>query len=100
MSEKVSARILGDDYTIVGDADPEYIQGLAEVVDRKIRELSLGMSSAPKLKLAVLAALNFADELEQLRNSGKNSGGPASPEAEEKTRKLITLLEEGLIGDL
>ncbi|EQA38719.1 cell division protein ZapA [Leptospira inadai serovar Lyme str. 10] len=100
MSEKITTRILGDEYTIVGDADPEYIKQLAEVVDRKIRELSLGMPSSSKLKLAVLAALNFADELEQLKNARPSSSGPSSPEAEEKTRKLITLLEEGLIGDL
>ncbi|PJZ68683.1 cell division protein ZapA [Leptospira perolatii] len=99
MSEKIKSRILGDDYTIVGDADPDYIKQLAEVVDRKARELSLGMPSAPKLKLAVLVALNFADELEQIRST-KNSSEAASPDAEAKTKKLITLLEEGLIGDL
>ncbi|PJZ49071.1 cell division protein ZapA [Leptospira koniambonensis] len=99
MSEKVKARILGEDYTIVGDADSEYIHRLAELVDRKVRELQLGMPNAPKLKLAVLAALNFADELEQSKNQTGDSG-PSSPEAEEKTKKLITLLEEGLIGDL
>ncbi|TGK04841.1 cell division protein ZapA [Leptospira semungkisensis] len=99
MSEKVKARIQGDDYTIVGDTDPEYIHRLAELVDRKIRELQLGMPSASKLKLAVLAALNFADELEQSRSNAPETGS-SSPEAEEKTRKLITLIEEGLIGDL
>ncbi|TGL64565.1 cell division protein ZapA [Leptospira sarikeiensis] len=99
MSERVKARIQGDDYTIVGDTDPEYIHRLAEIVDRKIRELQLGMPSASKLKLAVLAALNFADELEQSKNQEQGSG-PSSPEAEEKTKKLITLIEEGLIGDL
>ncbi|TGK00082.1 cell division protein ZapA [Leptospira langatensis] len=99
MSEKVKARIQGDDYTIVGDTDPEYIHRLAELVDRKIRELQLGMPSASKLKLAVLAALNFADELEQSKSDSPVMGA-SSPEAEEKTRKLITLIEEGLIGDL
>ncbi len=100
MSERVTARIQGDDYTIVGDTDPEYILRLAELVDRKIRELHLGMPNASKLKLAVLAALNLADELEQARANVSESRGPSSPEAEEKTRKLITLIEEGLIGDL
>ncbi|EPG67696.1 cell division protein ZapA [Leptospira wolffii] len=99
MSGRVNARIQGDDYTIVGDTDPEYIHRLAELVDRKIRELHLGMPNASKLKLAVLAALNFADELEQAK-SQTSEAGPSSPEAEEKTRKLITLIEEGLIGDV
>lgn len=99
MSGRVNARIQGDDYTIVGDTDPDYILRLAEVVDRKIRELHLGMPNASKLKLAVLAALNFADELEQTRAKASETG-TSSPEAEEKTKKLITLIEEGLIGDL
>jgi cell division protein ZapA len=47
--------------------DPEYIQKLAEVVDNKMRAVSANGSTVDSLRVAVLAALNIADELMRLQ---------------------------------
>ena len=47
--------------------DPEYIEQLASVVDSKMRAVSAHGATVDSLRVAVLAALNLADELETLR---------------------------------
>jgi cell division protein ZapA len=47
--------------------DPEYIEKLASTVDSKMRAVSAGGSTVDSLRVAVLAALNIADELMRLQ---------------------------------
>jgi cell division protein ZapA len=47
--------------------DPAYIERLAQVVDAKMRAVSALGNTVDSLRVAVLAALNIADELENLR---------------------------------
>ena len=47
--------------------NPEYIERLAEVVDLKMRAVSAHGATVDSLRVAVLAALNLADELTTLR---------------------------------
>jgi cell division protein ZapA len=48
-------------------SDPEYIQKLAATVDGKMRAVSSNGSTVDSLRVAVLAALNIADELLRLQ---------------------------------
>jgi cell division protein ZapA len=93
---RVQVKILGEDYTILGDADESTIRGLASMVDERMRELKQSLPTASNSRLAVLCAMNLADELHQLKNSETGF----HPVLEEKTKKLISLLEEGIIGDI
>ena len=47
--------------------DPAYIERLAAMVDGKMRAVSAHGSTVDSLRVAVLAALNIADELSALR---------------------------------
>lgn len=47
--------------------DPNHINTLAAVVDGKMRAVSAHGSTVDSLRVAVLAALNIADELTELR---------------------------------
>ena len=61
--------IYGMTYTIKGDSDPEYVRQLARYVDDRMR--SAARHSSPSMgvqKVAVLAALNIADEFHKLRS--------------------------------
>jgi len=92
---KVKVDIYGEKFTISGDADPEYIIGLAKIVDSKMNEMAKVMKTTNPRKLAILSALNLADEMLQL----KHEKGENSSKIEEKTQRLISLLDEGIIGD-
>lgn len=48
------------------DSDEAYVRSLAQFVDEKIRQLWQSTSVKSQTKVAVLAALNIADELFQL----------------------------------
>ena len=48
-------------------SDPEYIEKLAAMVDAKMRAVSANGNTVDSLRVAVLAALNIADELMRLQ---------------------------------
>ena len=54
-------------YKIVDNAPPEYTQALARYVDEKMKEISQSTSTVSSTKVAVLAALNIADELFKIK---------------------------------
>jgi len=62
----VSVDIYDQIYTLRG-TDEAYIERLAELVDSKMRAVSACGGTVDSLRVAVLAALNIADELVTLR---------------------------------
>jgi len=64
---RVQVRIYGEDYMMKSDAAPDYIKRVAHYVDEKMRQVSQGNSRLGLSKLAVLTAVNLADELFRVR---------------------------------
>jgi len=58
-------KIMGHEYRIRSDSDPEHLQAVADYVDRVLREVS--ESTKDTQDAAVLTALNVASELLELR---------------------------------
>jgi cell division protein ZapA len=58
----VPVQILGQRYPIRSALDPRYVQELANYVDEKMRAVAEQTPPGDSLRLAVLAALNIADE--------------------------------------
>jgi cell division protein ZapA len=65
-SGAVSVDIYDQVYTLRG-TDSEYIERLAALIDEKMRAVAAHGSTVDSLRVAVLAALNIADELMRLR---------------------------------
>ncbi len=86
--------IFGAVYPVRGDKDSEYLQGLAEVVDQRMREIAQQVSTVDTAKIAILAALNIADELLQCRNQQEGE----RVLIEERVTKLTGELEKALQG--
>ena len=95
-SNKVRVTILGQTYNIKGDAAPDYIMQLADYVNEKVEEVGQNIGNVNSLQVAILVSLNIADELFQIKKISSGMEGTI----EEKTRELISLLDEGLIGDI
>jgi cell division protein ZapA len=64
---KVSVEIFNEDYTVKGEENPEYINMLASYVDRRMKMISQRNPNLSTTKIAVLTALNLADELNKLQ---------------------------------
>lgn len=61
----VEVEIFGAVYPVRGEHDREYLEKLAGVVDQKMREIGSQVPTVDTGKIAILAALNLADELIQ-----------------------------------
>jgi cell division protein ZapA len=64
---RVQVRIYGEDYTMKSEAAQDYMKRVAFYVDEKMRQVSQGNSRLGLNKLAVLTAVNLADELFRVR---------------------------------
>jgi cell division protein ZapA len=95
-SQDVTVRIYGQEYTLRSDADPEALQSLAAQVDERMREAAAGTGPISAERLAVLVALNLADDLAQQRLAGEVSLSAAAvlPGARERLERLITSLAD------
>lgn len=60
---RVTVKIMGEEYTIRGSASPESMQKVASYVDSLMETLVQKNSHMSRHKIAVLAAINLADEL-------------------------------------
>lgn len=88
----VTVEILGQRYTLRGEGDERYVQGLAQYVDKKIRDVA-GHSKATDLsKLAIMAAINIAHESFQLREE-RQQHSLAMRQIDRKTRDMIDSIE-------
>ena len=93
--KSVSVEIFGQRYPIRSSLDAEYVKRLATFVDGKIRAAGESTPSGDPVRLAVLAALNIADELfRQLETSGTSAGSVG-----ERVEELERLLDRVLIAD-
>jgi cell division protein ZapA len=89
----VRAEIYDQTYHLRG-SDPEYIAQLASYVDTKMRLIGQQASTVDSLRLAVLAALNIADELHVLRRKYDGIAGDYNARAGQLAGALDEVLQE------
>jgi cell division protein ZapA len=66
-SRVIQIDVQGQHYAVRSELDPQYLAELAAYVDQKMRMAANELSSADSLRVAVIAALNLADELFRAR---------------------------------
>jgi cell division protein ZapA len=69
MKKALDVEILGQKFTISSDAEEGYMLKVAGYVDGKMQELIQAAKPAAKANVAMLAALNIADEYHRLKDS-------------------------------
>ena len=84
--------IFGSVYHVRGEKEPENLRELASEVDTKMRTIAEQVNTLDTAKIAILAALNLADELARYRT--KHEGERA--EIQEKVTELAGELERTL----
>jgi cell division protein ZapA len=80
--------------------NPEYIERLAEIVDTKMRAVSAHGSTVDSLRVAVLAALNLADELVTLRGKYEVLTSSAEAHRQAAAQSLVRARAGSLMGML
>lgn len=94
----VTVDIYDQTYRLRGQ-DPAYIQRLAETVDTKMRSVAAQGKSVDSLRVAVLAALNIADELASLEQRYNALVGGDKENVRSRASRLSGLLDSVLTED-
>ncbi|MGA7224803.1 MAG: cell division protein ZapA [Candidatus Acidiferrales bacterium] len=79
-------------YNVNADGNEDYLQELAAYVDGKMRSVADATHMVDSLKVAVLAALNIADETFAMRKRHAEMEGPLRKRVE----KCVSMVEKAL----
>ena len=96
----VSVEINGLRYPIRSNLDSAYVADLAAYVEQKMQLAARESPAGDTLKIAVLAALNIADECFRARQEGSAHHNDLNARTRELERMLDLALEEPLASPL
>ena len=90
----LKVNIFGTEYPLRVSANIEYVQRIADYVDLKMREVQAAKPNRPIHQIAILAALNIADELLQQREVAKKKLTSYEDRVKEISQKLDVSIKE------
>jgi len=64
---RVAVNIFDQEYVLKGPEPPQYLENLAKLVDRKMKEVQHKNPSLSQFKVAVITALHLADEIAKIK---------------------------------
>lgn len=92
MERLVEVNIFGHDYTVKTDSETEYIQKIASYVDKKMSEIVRDTKTVSTLNVAILAALNIADEFfKEMQKRGE-----LIEEVEHRSEEIVKTIDSQL----
>ncbi|GGJ98782.1 cell division protein ZapA [Luteimonas terricola] len=93
-TQAVSVRVLDREYTVgVGSGEVDGLMAAARLLDTRMREVRGANRMAAIDRVAVLAALNLAHELEQLKRDGERRDRELAATLSALQAKLDALLD-------
>lgn len=84
--------IFGVVYPLKGSPDPGHLRKLGELVDERMRRAADLASSSDRSRLAILAALNLADELIRSRGERERDRVECAERVAQLTEKLADVV--------
>jgi cell division protein ZapA len=91
-SKHVKLEIYGQFYNLNVEENEEYLKELAAYVDAKMYAVADAAHTVDSLKVAVLTALNIADELFMARSREEQLQGPLR----QRVEKCVSLVERAI----
>lgn len=90
--DSTSVEIFGQTYNVRGEGDPDYLTELARFVDSRMREVAAQVATVDPVKIAILAALNIADEFSRYRKQRENAADSWIEKTEEISDRLSRVI--------
>lgn len=87
-NDSTEVEIFGQTYNVRGEGDPDYLLELARFVDSRMRDVAAQVATIDPLKIAILAALNIADEFSRYRKQREDAVGIWIEKTEEISDRL------------
>ena len=91
----VVINVLGSEFPVKGEIDPEHILKIAESLNRRMEELNRFQKVKTLERTAVFTALNLEDELITLKNSEESLKSDISRRLGDLIERIDAVLEEG-----
>ena len=91
-SQTIKVVIYNQTYTLRSDHDPAYVQELADYVNERMGEIARATMTVDSLRVAILAALQIADELHQARKETEDT----DKEIADRSSRYADLLDQFL----
>ncbi len=90
---EVTVNVQNVEISVRTDKDPEYIKKIAEYVNERMQRITqnAGFNSVTSMKIAIMAALDIANEVFELKLKNKEM----EEAIKNKTEQLVGMLEEG-----
>jgi cell division protein ZapA len=81
---------MGQEFSILSDKGDEYVEGVVQYINERVREIKDISKDATTLNIAILATLNIADDLFKTREEKNVLCG----QVKSRTEKLIDFIEQ------
>lgn len=89
MKKTTEVAIMGQKFMVKSDSNEDYVRRIADFVNGKIAEVMETTNSVASLNVAILAAMNIADEFFKYQNDREQKIGTV----EKKVKDLIELID-------
>jgi cell division protein ZapA len=90
LKKRFEVRILGQELSVTSDSGDEHVANVIRYVSEKVEEAGKSASSKNALSIAILAALNIADEYCRMAGVKENIHG----QLESRSEQLIHLIND------
>ncbi len=90
MKERFHIQILGQELSVLSDAGEEHVAKVVKYVTDKMSEIGKASSNVTMLNVAILTALNIADEFLQSKGAEEST----TSQLESRYERLINLINE------
>lgn len=94
----VHVDVLGQPYAVRSELDPAYIAELANYVDQKMQLAAGELSTSDTTRVAVIVAMNIADELFRVRAAGVGIEQQVLTRTAEIERLVDSALRDAALG--
>ena len=90
MKKRFEVRILGQELSVMSDSGDEHVADVIRYVSEKVEAAGKATGSKNALNIAILAALNIADEYLRMRGVKEN----VYSQLESRSEQLISLIND------
>lgn len=89
MKKQIEIKVMGQKFMVRSDSSEEYVNQVATFVEQKINEVVKNSKAVASLNVAILAAMNIADEYLKYRMNREKQ----HTQVEKKIRDVIELID-------
>jgi cell division protein ZapA len=90
LKKRFSITILGQEISVLSDSGDEHVTEVVDYINKKAEEIGKSSGNITSLNIAILVALNIADEYFQMKKEEEDH----HRQVEYKSERLINLIKE------